>query len=155
MVEANAVGLHGEYSSQTILTSLLQKSEDTWKRTRQRTHSSAMKEANEKHLAALKSVAKYLDDRRIDPLELFPGWKIKEKIINLEKDISDSKKKMDDKTIQKRKVEEIEPSNKLNSLDIERPRVTAILVSPKVTVLQEQKTATNVDGRSSYMIRWQ
>ncbi|KAJ7945193.1 FRIGIDA-like protein [Quillaja saponaria] len=149
---ADTFGLEGKYSPKTIFTSFLQKSEEAWKRTRQGTHSPpvVLKKADEKHLAALKSVAKFLEDHKIDPLELLPGWKIKEKIINLEKDISDFKKKMEDKVILKRKIDGIEPSNKLNSPDIKRPRITAKLLSPSVSFLQEQKIGPLMDGKSSY-----
>ncbi|KAA8540585.1 hypothetical protein F0562_024496 [Nyssa sinensis] len=105
---AYTFGLEDRFPPQPNLTSFLRKSKEAWKKTRKAAEgsSTAVNEANKKHLADLKSVIKCLEDHKIDPLKLLPGWKINEKISSLEKDIADFDKKMGEKVMPKRKADE-------------------------------------------------
>lgn len=65
------------------------------------------KEANEKQLAALKSVVKCLEDHKLDATEL-ASLKIHEKIAKCEKELSKAKIKLHSKNV-KRKFEDVDP----------------------------------------------
>ncbi|XP_030939233.1 protein FRIGIDA [Quercus lobata] len=151
---AYTFGVEEKFHPQTILTSFLHKSKEAWKRTRAVAHGSmVLKEANEKQLAALKSVIRCLEDHKIDPTKLLPGWRIKENIINLEKEISDLDNKIEDKVMRKRKADEIQSSNQIKSQGMKRLFFTARappLMSPPVGGMQEQRVITQVESKSSY-----
>ncbi|KAF3953356.1 hypothetical protein CMV_021189 [Castanea mollissima] len=151
---AYTFGVEEKFNPQTILTSFLRKSKEAWKRTRAVAHGSmVLKEANEKQLAALKSVIRCLEDHKIDPTKLLPGWRIKENIINLEKEISDLDNKIEDKVMRKRKADEIQSSNQMKSQGMKRLFFTARappLMSPPVGGMQEQRVITQVESKSSY-----
>ncbi|XP_050256007.1 protein FRIGIDA [Quercus robur] len=151
---AYTFGVEEKFHPQTILTSFLRKSKEAWKRTRAVAHGSmVLKEANEKQLAALKSVIRCLEDHKIDPTKLLPGWRIKENIINLEKEISDLDNKIEDKVMWKRKADEIQSSNQMKSQGMKRLFFTARappLMSPPVGGMQEQRVITQVESKSSY-----
>ncbi|KAK9278869.1 hypothetical protein L1049_028448 [Liquidambar formosana] len=159
---AYTFGVEDKFPPQTILASFLRESKEAWKRTKREAQGSpremfyddhSQNEANKKQLAALKSVMNCLEDHKIDPLKLLPGWQIKEKIITLEKDISELEKKMDEKVMQKRKAVEIETSKKLKTQEVKRSRFTANvspLIPTSIIGLQEQWAAGRVDGNSSY-----
>ncbi|KAK4569320.1 hypothetical protein RGQ29_004635 [Quercus rubra] len=151
---AYTFGVEEKFHPQTILTSFLRKSKEAWKRTRAVAHGSmVLKEANEKQLAALKSVIRCLEDHKIDPTKLLPGWRIKENIINLEKEISDLDNKIEDKVMRKRKADEIQSSNQMKSQGMKRLFFTARappLMSPPVGGMQEQRVITQVESKSSY-----
>ncbi|KAK7839979.1 protein FRIGIDA [Quercus suber] len=151
---AYTFGVEEKFHPQTILTSFLRKSKEAWKRTRAVAHGSmVLKEANEKQLAALKSVIRCLEDHKIDPTKLLPGWRIKENIINLEKEISDLDNKIEDKVMWKRKADEIQSSNQMKGQGMKRLFFTARappLMSPPVGGIQEQRVITQVESKSSY-----
>nr|XP_023928437.1 protein FRIGIDA-like isoform X1 [Quercus suber]POF24331.1 protein frigida [Quercus suber] len=151
---AYTFGVEEKFHPQTILTSFLSKSKEAWKRTRAVAHGSmVLKEANEKQLAALKSVIRCLEDHKIDPTKLLPGWRIKENIINLEKEISDLDNKIEDKVMWKRKADEIQSSNQMKGQGMKRLFFTARappLMSPPVGGIQEQRVITQVESKSSY-----
>lgn len=151
---AYTFGVEEKFHPQTILTSFLRKSKEAWKRTRAVAHGSmVLKEANEKQLAALKSVIRCLEDHKIDPTKLLPGWRIKENIINLEKEISDLDNKIEDKVMWKRKADEIQSSNQMKGQGMKRLFFTARappLMSPPVGSMQEQRVITQVESKSSY-----
>ena len=63
----------------------------------------SQKVAHEKYLAALKSVVNCLEGHKIDFVKLLPVWQLKNKITNLEKDIGDANKKIEEKSMLKRK----------------------------------------------------
>lgn len=121
---------------------------------------SQKKEANEKHLAALQSVIKCLEDKKIDPAKLLPGWQIKDKIIKLEKDIADwNKQKMENKIMPKRKAVEIESSNKWNGQGIKHCRFTdkgstlsasSLMTSSHVFQVHDPRAANYADEKRSY-----
>lgn len=143
-------GVEDKFHPRDILTSFLRESKDTWKRRRREAQGSltGLREANERQLAALKSVLKCSEDHKIDP---FPGWQIKDKIISLEKDIADIEKKMEEKAMSKRKVDELESSILLKSQEIKRSRFAANVSPMKLTHgLHEQRAAAQVDGRISF-----
>ncbi|RDX80505.1 Protein FRIGIDA, partial [Mucuna pruriens] len=153
---AYTFGFEEKISPQTALTSFLQKSEETWKKVKQdaRDFPSALKEAHEKYLAALKSVVNCLEGHKIDFVKLLPGWQLKDKIIDLEKDISDTNKKIDEKSMFKRKVDKSNSSNKMKIPEAKRARFTgkdtSVLLSPSLATLQEQRIISRMDGNSSY-----
>lgn len=148
---AYTFGFEEKFSPQTALNSFLQKSEETWKKAKQdrRDIPSALKEAHEKQLAALKSVINCLSGHKIDFVKLLPGWKLKDKIIYLEKEISDTNKKIEEK----RKMDKITSSNKMKIPEAKRTRFTgkdASVLSPSLTTLPEQRITSRMDGNSSY-----
>ncbi|KAK7353843.1 hypothetical protein VNO80_19296 [Phaseolus coccineus] len=151
---AYTFGLEEKYSPQTALTSFLQKSEETWKKAKQDANDfpGALKKAHEKYLAALKSVVNCLEGHGIDFVKLIPGWQLKDKIINLEKDISDTNIKIEEKSMIKRKVDKNTSSNKMKIPDAKRTRFAgrdASVLSPSLTALHEQRIV-RMDGNSSY-----
>lgn len=103
-----------------------------------------------------------MEDRKLDPAKLLPGWQIKDKIVKLEKDIADLNKQiMEHKIMPKRKAGQIESSNKLNSQDIKRSRFTAnglslmangssLISSPGVLRLHDPRVANYAEGKSTY-----
>ncbi|KAF7840201.1 Protein FRIGIDA [Senna tora] len=149
-------GFEDKLSPQTNLTSFLQKSEDSWKRTKQESRGSAtlQLQADEKYLDALRSVVKCLEAHKIDHVKFLPGWKLKEKIRNLEKDIDDANRKIQDKVSSKRKVDKNDSPNKLKIPESKRSRFLPkdpALVSPSLTFLREQRIgSSNIDGNSLY-----
>lgn len=111
----------------------------------------SQKEANEKQLAALKSVIKLLEDRKLDPVKLLPGWQLREMRDKLEKEIADLNKKMEDKVTPKRKADGNEFSNHLKSQETKRSRFAGSpLISSPGIGLHEQRAATHVDGSGLY-----
>ncbi|KAG5067126.1 hypothetical protein AAZX31_04G185900 [Glycine max] len=152
---AYTFGFEEKYSPRTALTSFLQKSEETWKKAKQdaRDFPSALKVAHEKYLAALKSVVNCLEGHKIDFVKLLPGWQLKNKITNLEKDIGDANKKIEEKSMLKRKVDKNNSSNKMKIPEAKRTRFTgkdASVLSPSLAILQEQRIVSHMDGNSSY-----
>ncbi|KAE9604214.1 hypothetical protein Lal_00001903 [Lupinus albus] len=154
---AYTFGFEEKYSIQAILSSFLQKSADAWRKTKvkQESHDipSVLKEANEKYLNALKSVVKCLEGHRIDLETLLPGWHLKDKIINLEKDISNINKKITEKVVPKRKMEKNNSPKKVNIPKDKRSRLhekDPYVASPSVDALQEQRIASHIDGNTSY-----
>lgn len=153
-------GIEDKFSPHKILISFLRESKDAWKRTKRDAPVLLKKEANEKHLAALQSVIKCLEDKKIDPAKLLPGWQIKDKIIKLEKDIADwNKQIMENKIMPKRKVGEIESSNKWNGQEMKRCRFTAkgstpnascLMTSPHVFQVHDPRAANYADEKRSY-----
>ena len=110
-------------------------------------------EASEKYLAALKSVVNCLEYHKIDPIKLLQGWQLKEKITNLEKDITEAKRKIEDKALAKRRMDKSDSSNKFKIPEPKRSRFAGTdpsLPSPSITVLQDQRMATHMDFNTSY-----
>ncbi|XP_054807914.1 protein FRIGIDA [Prosopis cineraria] len=144
-------GFEEKLSPQTNLTSYLQKSEDSWKKTKQETCGSAtaLKQADEKYLAALRSVVNCLEGHKIDHAEFLPGSKLKEKISNLEKDIDDANKKIQDMVVSKRKMDKNDSSNKLKAPESKRSRLN-VKDPSLVSFLQEQRISSNMDGNNLY-----
>ncbi|XP_044480455.1 protein FRIGIDA-like isoform X2 [Mangifera indica] len=148
-------GIEDKFSPYTILTSLLRETREAWKRKR-RDAPHPLKKATEKHLAALKSVVKCLEDRKIDPAKLLSGWQIKEKIVKLEKEIVDLNKLiMDDNKKPKRKAGQIQSSNNFNFQETKRSRFTTngstLVSSPHVIRLHEPMAANSyIDRKRSY-----
>ncbi|KAH7516883.1 hypothetical protein JRO89_XSUnG0155700 [Xanthoceras sorbifolium] len=145
-------GIEDKFSPQAILTSFLEESKEAWMRSK-RNAPIMRKEASEKHLAALKSVIKCLEDRKIDPVKLLPGFEIKENIVKLDKDIADLNKQiMDSNRMPKRIASGIESSNKFNSQEVKRPRFSAssLMTSPSIISLNDARAANYAIGKSSY-----
>ncbi|KAL6957449.1 hypothetical protein U1Q18_046446 [Sarracenia purpurea var. burkii] len=117
-------GVESRFPPETILTSFLQASKETWKRARKESQGShvAVNKANKRYRADLKIVIKCLEEHKIDPSKALPGWKLNEKISELEKDIADLDKKIGEQAKIKRKADEPESSKKLNSQEVKRTR---------------------------------
>lgn len=152
---AYTFGFEENISSQSALTSFLQRSTEAWKKSKQEAPGvhSVMKKANEKYLTALKSVVNCLEGHKVDLVKLLPGWKLKETIQTLEKDISDLTKKLDDHSAAKRKLETSITSKKVRIPETKRTRFPVkdySVASPSVTALREQRFASYLDGSSSY-----
>ncbi|KAK4264608.1 hypothetical protein QN277_025761 [Acacia crassicarpa] len=148
-------GFEEKLSPQTNLTSYLQKSEDSWKKTKQDTRgpATALKQADEKYLAALRSALNCLEVHKIDHTQFLPGSKLKEKISSLEKDIDDANRKIQDKLASKRKIDKNESSNKFKAPESKRLRSNLkdpSLVSSAGSFLQEHRISGNMDGNSLY-----
>ncbi|TKY73732.1 FRIGIDA protein [Spatholobus suberectus] len=152
---AYTFGFEEKFSPQTALASFLQKSEETWKKAKQdlRNVPIVLKEAHERYLAALKSVVNCLESHKIDFVKLIPGWQLKDKIIDVEKNISDTNKKIEEKSVLKRKVDKSNSSNKMKIPEVKRTRFTgkdASVLSPSLTAFQEQRLVSHMDVNSSY-----
>lgn len=107
-------GLGDKFPPQSILNSFLRESKEAYDRAKRgaRNNPKALKFANEKQLASLQSVVKCLEDHKIDPVKVLDGVLIKDKIAALEKEIADLDKKVGDKGIPKRKLDETGSSSK-------------------------------------------
>lgn len=113
----------------------------------------SQKQAHEKYVAALKSVVNCLEGHNIDFVKLLPGWQLKDKIVNLEKDISDTNIKIEEKSTIKRKVDKTNSSNKMKIPEAKRTRFAgrdASVLSPSLAALHEQRIVSRMDGNSSY-----
>ncbi|XP_047942932.1 protein FRIGIDA [Salvia hispanica] len=133
-------GLEERFNPHTILISFLQESSETWKKSKKGPQGSpaTLNAANKKQLDILKSIRGCLERHSIDPAKLLPGWQINEKIVNLEKDITEFDRKSEvDKASQKRKPSEIET-----------PKVQdAKRVRHVNHGTQQQKASAHVDSR--------
>ncbi|CAI8598994.1 unnamed protein product [Vicia faba] len=146
---AYTFGFEEKFSPQTALTSFLQKSNEAWKKAKEaRDDPSLLKKTNEKYLTALKSV-NCLEGFKVDIAKLLPEWKLKDTILQLEKDISDVAKKVEDNSGPKRKLDKSSTSMKVKGPDTKRTRYNVrdpFVASPSVTTLQGQRIASLIDG---------
>ncbi|KAL0342222.1 UNVERIFIED_CONTAM: protein FRIGIDA [Sesamum calycinum] len=133
---AYTFGLEERFNPQTVLTSFLRESKESWKKPKK----GSQNESNKKQLAALKSISKCLERHNTDPAKLLPGWQINEKMATLEKDIAE----FDRKSAQKRKVSETETSKKSKTQEGKRSRI--IGHGP-----QQHKVAGHVDSRRNLL----
>ncbi|CAL5204444.1 unnamed protein product [Lathyrus oleraceus] len=151
---AYTFGFEEKFSPRTVLTSFLHKSSETWKKAKEaRDDPSLLKKTNEKYLTALKSVINCLEGFKVDIAKLLPEWKLKDTILQLEKDISDVAKKFEDNSPPKRKLDKSSTSKKVKGPDTKRTRYDVrdpFMASPSVTTLQGQRIASLIDGNSSY-----
>ncbi|KAG6390703.1 hypothetical protein SASPL_148442 [Salvia splendens] len=133
-------GLEERFNPYTILISFLQESNETWKKSKKGPQGSpaTLNAANKKQLDILKSIRRCLERHSIDPAKLLPGWQINEKIVNLEKDITEFDRKSEvDKASQKRK-----------SSEMETPKVQDVKRVRHVNHgAQQQKASAHVDSR--------
>ncbi|XP_043725435.1 protein FRIGIDA-like isoform X2 [Telopea speciosissima] len=139
---------------QKILASFLRESKEIWKRMRREAQGSPapLKEANERQLAALKSLIKCLEDHKMDPTKILSGWHISDKITNLEKEIADLENKIEEKANLKRKAGEIESSRRMRTHEVKRPWPSTNILPqelPAILVSQEQRTVGLPVGSSS------
>ncbi|KAF2321355.1 hypothetical protein GH714_040427 [Hevea brasiliensis] len=104
---AYTFGIEDKFPPQKLLTSFLRDTKEASKRRKREANNSPilLKEANEKQLAALKSVTKLLEDRKLDPVKVLPGWQLREMRDKLEKEIADLSKRIEDKVALKRKAD--------------------------------------------------
>ncbi|CAI8598993.1 unnamed protein product [Vicia faba] len=146
---AYTFGFEEKFSPQTALTSFLQKSNEAWKKAKEaRDDPSLLKKTNEKYLTALKSV-NCLEGFKVDIAKLLPEWKLKDTILQLEKDISDVAKKVEDNSGPKRKLDKSSTSMKVKGPDTKRTRYNVrdpFVASPSVTTLQGQRIASLIDA---------
>ncbi|XP_042497550.1 uncharacterized protein LOC122076300 [Macadamia integrifolia] len=143
-----------EKFSQNILTSFLRESKEIWKRTRREAQGSPvpLKEADERQLAGLKSLVKCLEDHKMDPMKILAGWHVNDKMTNLEKEIADLEKKIEEKANLKRKAGEIESSKKMRTQEVKRPWPTTNVLPqelPAILVSQDQRNLRLTGGNSS------
>lgn len=148
---AYTFGFEEKFSPKTTLTSFLYKSDEVWKKAKQdaRDFPILLKEANEKYLAALKSIVNSLEGHKVDLEELLPGWELKEKILILENDISDINKIFDDTLVNKRKMDKNNSSIKMKVPEAKRTRFPVKdqpVTSPSLARLHEQRFASHMDG---------
>lgn len=104
-------------------------------------------------MAALKSVINCLEGFKVDIAKLLPEWKLKDTILQLERDIGDVAKKVEDNSVPKRKLDKSSTSKKVKGPDTKRTRFDVrdpFVASPSVTTLQGQRIASLIDGNSSY-----
>ncbi|XP_043707236.1 protein FRIGIDA-like isoform X1 [Telopea speciosissima] len=139
---------------QEILASFLRESKEVWKRTRREAQGAPapLKEANEKLLAALKSLIKCLEDHKMDPMKILAGWHINDKITNLEKEIADLERKIDEKANLKRKAGIIESSKKMRTQEVRHPWPTTNVSPqgpPAILVSQDRRTFGLIGGNNS------
>ncbi|TYI72330.1 hypothetical protein E1A91_D07G054100v1 [Gossypium mustelinum] len=122
---ASIFGLEDKFSSKTMLTSFLQESTKAFERAKREANKShvALKKANEKQLDALKSIVHYSENRSIDATELLGSWQIKEKIVTLEEEIVELKKRIEEKKMKKRKRNEKGSSSTVKSQEVKRSRL--------------------------------
>ncbi|XVF11331.1 hypothetical protein REPUB_Repub08aG0018100 [Reevesia pubescens] len=154
---ASIFGLEDKCSHKTILTLFLQESTNAFKKAKQEAQNSpmALRKANEKQLDVLKSILQYLEGRSSDVTKLLGSWKIEEKIVKLEEEISELNKRIEDnKMIPKRKLDEMGTSSRVKRQEIKRSRFAAngspLLKSSHVKGLHEQRTSTLAEGMRSY-----
>ncbi|KAJ4972781.1 hypothetical protein NE237_005955 [Protea cynaroides] len=142
-----------KFPPQKILISFLRESKEVWKRTRREAQGSPapLKAANEKQLAALKSLIKCLEDHKMDPMKILAGCNLNDKITNLEKEIADLAKKMEEKANLKRKAGEIESSKKMRTQEVKHPWPAANVSSqgpPAILVSHDRRTFGLAGGNS-------
>ncbi|KAG6388417.1 hypothetical protein SASPL_149843 [Salvia splendens] len=133
-------GLEERFNPHTILISFLQESNETWKKSKKGPQGSpaTLNAANKKQLDILKSIRRCLERHSIDPAKLLPGWQINEKIVNLEKDITEFDRKSEvDKASQKRKPSEMETPKVQDAKRVRHVNHGA----------QQQKASAHVDSR--------
>ena len=109
---------------------------------------------SEEKLASLKCVLKCLEDHKLDPVKSLPGWKIHEMIKNLEKDIVELGKRIEDNASLKRKTDEAS-TQKYLSQEIKRSRMSANkggfpVMSYPVNGLLEQNATTFLEDKSCF-----
>ncbi|KAK8536542.1 hypothetical protein V6N13_000195 [Hibiscus sabdariffa] len=154
---ASIFGLEDKYSLENILTLFLQESAKAFSRAKQEAPNSleALRMANEKHLDALKSVVRYLEDGSSDVAKFLGSWKIEEKIIKMEEENLLLNRRIEEKRMApKRKLDEMGSSSWVMSQEIQRSRF-ATVGSPlpntsRVNGLHEQRTTTLAEGVRSY-----
>ncbi|XP_038890349.1 protein FRIGIDA [Benincasa hispida] len=152
-----AFGMEDVFPPQEILLSFLQECDETWKKRINEVRGSTMqlKRVSEEKLASLKCVLKCLEDHKLDPVKSLPGWKIHEMIKNLEKDIVELGKRMEDNASMKRKIDEAS-TQKYLSQEIKRLRRVAASkggfpdMSYPVNGLLEQNAATFLEDKSCF-----
>ncbi|KAL8117467.1 hypothetical protein AgCh_015381 [Apium graveolens] len=112
-----------KYPPQTILKSLLSKSDEILKRKRTEAEDlSAVVIKDKKHLDDLKSLLRCWKNHKIDPSKAFPDLAVNEKISSLEKEINVLDKKLREDIAKKKKEKEVESSKRLKTQDAKRLR---------------------------------
>ncbi|XAR50424.1 hypothetical protein NMG60_11004747 [Bertholletia excelsa] len=136
-------GLESRFSPNKILTSFLREAKETYNKARQTAAGSptAMNEANKKELAALKSVLKCLEDHKMNPSKVLPGWQISPRVSSLEREIADLDKRIGEQTTPKRKADGVESSNKFKNPETKRTRFAG-------HALHQQNVSAYVDSKS-------
>ncbi|KAJ4875882.1 hypothetical protein Rs2_40900 [Raphanus sativus] len=120
-------GIEDRFSASSILTSFLRMSKESFEKAKQKAQAPiAFKEANQKFLAALLSVMKCLEAHNLDTEKEVQGWQIKEQIVNLEKDILQLDKQMEEEARSIRLIEEAALYNQ----QMKRPRLSNMEMPP-------------------------
>ncbi|KAF5732261.1 protein FRIGIDA [Tripterygium wilfordii] len=149
------LGIDDKFPLQKILNSFLHESKELYKRNRQDARGSPhlLKYANEKQLDALKSVMKCLEGHKIDPVEILPGWQIKEKISNLEKETADLNKKVEERVNAKRKADmndSLSKKSRETKCSLGLTARGSPMISPLLGGVHELRAASHLDSQSSY-----
>ncbi|GAU36750.1 hypothetical protein TSUD_318490 [Trifolium subterraneum] len=154
---AYTFGFEEKFSPKRTVNSFLLKSNETWRKTTQACDVPILlKRANEKYLHDVKSVINCLEGHKVDITKLLPGWKLKDTIHKLKKDIADVTEKIEENSASKRKLDKSNISNRVMVPDTKRRRFSEIdgrdpfVLSPAVTSLQAQRIASHMDGDNSY-----
>ncbi|KAK4350150.1 hypothetical protein RND71_029463 [Anisodus tanguticus] len=135
---AYTFGIEDRFNPRRLLTSFLLDSKESLKKMKGKSQGSlaAVTEAKVKHLFALKSVIRCLKRHDVDPSKLLPGWKIDEKIMTLEKEITGYNEQIGKKMAQKRKIDETEssrrPSRRFRNKEAKTSRVQPWLRQQRV-----------------------
>ncbi|XP_058092752.1 protein FRIGIDA-like [Magnolia sinica] len=153
-----AFSLKGELSPLSLLSTFVKEINQTGVDSRKEGQFSyrSQIEANQKHIAGLKSVVKCFEDHKLNDSAEFAKWKIHEKIAKLEKEISKFEQNLEKRTILKRKTNELGSSVKVEMQEAKRHQPTAMKLSsprlaPAATVpSQEQSTYKGLLPRTLY-----
>lgn len=88
-----------------------------------------------------------MEDHTIDPIKVLDGTQIREKIAKLEKEIAELNKKVEDKGIPKRKLDEMGSSSKMRNQDMKRSRF--LVKESHGNGLHGQRAVSHADGKRS------
>ncbi|CAN0915964.1 Protein FRIGIDA [Linum grandiflorum] len=141
---ASSFEIDDKYPPQKILTAYLRESKDAMKKRRREANNvpALLKQANDRHLSALKSVMKFLEDRNLDPSKVIPGWQFAKKISKLEEENVDLNKKLMDKATNKRRADANDMmTNRRNNQHIKRPRAIPPFPSPGIRLHEPNPAA--------------
>ncbi|CAN1317795.1 Protein FRIGIDA [Linum perenne] len=134
---ASSFGIDDKFTAQKLLTAYLQESEETLKRRKREANNlpTQLKQANERHLTALKTVMKFLRERNLDPLKVVPAWQLTEKITKLEEENANlSRTILETVTIKERADEN-------DFLDKTNPAIKCLRVTGQVSNLLSSPSA--------------
>ncbi|CAN1133303.1 Protein FRIGIDA [Linum perenne] len=153
---ASSFGIDDKFTAQKLLTAYLQESEETLKRRKREANNlpTQLKQANERHLTALKTVMKFLRERNLDPLKVVPAWQLTEKITKLEEENANLSRTILETVTIKERADENDFLDKTNPA-IKCLRVTGqvsnLLSSPSAGLYEQKKAAAYVmDSRSPF-----
>ncbi|CAN0906051.1 Protein FRIGIDA [Linum grandiflorum] len=152
---ASTFGIDDKFPAQMLLNAFLEESKATLKKRKREAHNSPaqLKQANECHLTALKSLMNLLKERNLDPLKVVPGLKFAEEIGMLEKENADLSRTILGMARMKMKAVENDNLDKINPA-IKRPRVVGqipnLMSSPSIGLYEHKAPGYMTDSRSPH-----